>query len=148
MKTVKVGLLAKILLAIVCGILLGNFMPYSIVRFFVTFNALFSELLSFSIPLIIVGLVVVAIADIGRNAGKMLLVTVLLAYVMTLFSGFLAFGTGSLLFPQLIDTDMPIQAAACIGSFHTSFFCIENSAYDGCNDSFGYCISVWVGIGL
>lgn len=112
MKTVKVGLLAKILLAIVCGILLGNFMPYSIVRFFVTFNALFSELLSFSIPLIIVGLVVVAIADIGRNAGKMLLVTVLLAYVMTLFSGFLAFGTGSLLFPQLIDTDMPIQAAA------------------------------------
>lgn len=112
MKTVKVGLLAKILLAIVCGILLGNFMPYSIVRFFVTFNALFSELLSFSIPLIIVGLVVVAIADIGRNAGKMLLVTVLLAYVMTLFSGFLAFGTGAFLFPQLIDTDMPIQAAA------------------------------------
>lgn len=112
MKTVKVGLLAKILLAIVCGILLGNFMPYSIVRFFVTFNALFSELLSFSIPLIIVGLVVVAIADIGRNAGKMLLVTVLLAYVMTLFSGFLAFGTGAFLFPQLIDTEMPMQAAA------------------------------------
>lgn len=111
MKMVKVGLLAKILLAIVCGILLGNFMPYSIVRFFVTFNALFSELLSFSIPLIIVGLVVVAIADIGRNAGKMLLVTVLMAYVMTLFSGFLAFGTGSLLFPQLIDTEMPMHAA-------------------------------------
>lgn len=37
--------------------------------------AIFSEFLNFSIPLIIVGLVTVAIADIGKTAGKMLLVT-------------------------------------------------------------------------
>lgn len=94
MKKIKLGLLARIILAIALGIGAGIVSPALPVRIFVTFNALFSQFLNFIIPLIIVGLVTPAIADIGKGAGKMLVATVLLAYGATLFSGFLSFGVG------------------------------------------------------
>lgn len=101
----KIGLLPRILIAIVLGVLLGNVLPEAWVRIFVTFNGLFSQFLSFLIPLIIIGLVAPAIADIGRAAGRMLLLTVVLAYADTIVAGLLAFATGTMLFPMLIDSD-------------------------------------------
>ena len=80
MKTPKTGLLGKILIAIALGVGLGMIVPEWTVRLFLTFNGIFSQFLGFAIPLIIVGLVAPAISDIGRGAGKMLLVTVLIAY--------------------------------------------------------------------
>ncbi len=85
MKKIKIGLLARIVIAIILGIAIGTVFPAPLVRIFVTFNGIFSEFLNFSIPLIIVGLVTVAIADIGKGAGKMLLVTALIAYFATPF---------------------------------------------------------------
>ena len=101
----KIGLLPRILIAIVLGVLLGNVLPEAWVRIFVTFNGLFSQFLGFLIPLIIIGLVAPAIADIGRAAGRMLLLTVVLAYADTIVAGLLAFATGTMLFPMLIDSD-------------------------------------------
>ena len=101
----KIGLLPRILIAIVLGVLLGNVLPEAWVRIFVTFNGLFSQFLSFLIPLIIIGLVAPAIADIGRAAGRLLLLTVVLAYADTIVAGLLAFTTGTMLFPMLIDSD-------------------------------------------
>ena len=101
----KFGLLPRIIIAIAMGLLIGNVLPESGVRVFVTFNALFSQFLDFLIPLIIVGLVVPAIADIGRSAGKLLLLTVGLAYADTILSGLLGYTTGSMIFPQLIDAN-------------------------------------------
>ncbi|WP_291529896.1 dicarboxylate/amino acid:cation symporter [Bacteroides sp. UBA939] len=109
MKKIHIGLLPRIIIAIALGILLGNFLPDSPVRLFVTFNGIFSEFLSFSIPLIIVGLVTVAIADIGKGAGKLLLITTLIAYGATLFSGFLSYFTGATLFPSLIEPGVPLE---------------------------------------
>ena len=60
MKKIKIGLLARIIIAIILGIAIGTFFPAPLVRIFVTFNGIFSEFLNFSIPLIIVGLVTVA----------------------------------------------------------------------------------------
>lgn len=101
----KIGLLPRILIAIVLGVLLGNVLPEAWVRIFVTLNGLFSQFLSFLIPLIIIGLVAPAIADIGRAAGRLLLLTVVLAYADTIVAGLLAFATGTMLFPVLIDSD-------------------------------------------
>lgn len=101
----KFGLLPRIIIAIAMGLLIGNVLPESGVRVFVTFNALFSQFLDFLIPLIIVGLVVPAIADIGQSAGKLLLLTVGLAYADTILSGLLGYTTGSMIFPQLIDAN-------------------------------------------
>ena len=102
----KIGLLPRIVIAIVMGVLIGNVLPEAWVRIFVTFNDLFSQFLGFLIPLIIIGLVVPAIADIGRSAGRLLLLTVGLAYADTIVAGLLAFATGTTLFPMLIDTEV------------------------------------------
>ncbi len=102
----KLGLLPRIVIAIVMGVLIGNVLPEAWVRIFVTFNNMFSQFLGFLIPLIIIGLVVPAIADIGRSAGRLLLLTVGLAYADTIIAGLLAFTTGTMLFPMLIDTEV------------------------------------------
>ena len=106
----KLGLLPRIIIAIVMGILIGNVLPETWVRVFVTFNDLFSQFLGFLIPLIIVGLIVPAIADIGCSAGRLLLLTVGLAYADTIIAGLLAFATGTMLFPMLIDTEASTAA--------------------------------------
>ena len=109
MKKIKIGLLPRIIIAIILGIAIGTIFPAPLVRIFVTFNGIFSEFLNFSIPLIIVGLVTVAIANIGKGAGKMLLATVLIAYGATLFAGFLSYFTGTTFFPSLIQQDVPLE---------------------------------------
>ena len=103
MKKVKIGLLGKILIAIALGIGLGLIVPGWVVRLFLTFNGIFSQFLGFAIPLIIVGLVTPAISDIGKTAGKMLLVTVAIAYGSTIFAGLVSYLTGATLFPGMID---------------------------------------------
>ena len=102
MKRLKIGLLGKIIIAIAAGIGAGAICPEWIVRIFVTFNSIFGQFLSFAIPLIIVGLVTPAIADIGNKAGKMLLVTVAIAYVSTIAAGLISYLTGNAFFPSMI----------------------------------------------
>lgn len=103
------GLLPRIVLAIALGIAVGQFAPLWFARIAATFNAVFSQFLNFCIPLIILGFVAPAIADIGVKAGKMLVVTVVLAYGFTLIAGFTSYFTGVWLFPDMID---PIEYVA------------------------------------
>ena len=104
----KIGLLPRIIFAILMGLLMGNVLPEGWIRIFVTFNNVFSQFLGFLIPLIIIGLVTPAIADIGRSAGKLLLLTIGLAYADTILAGLLAFFTGTAIFPALIDAQPSI----------------------------------------
>lgn len=101
-KKRRIGLLPRVIIAILLGIALGYFLPAPAVRVFLTFNSIFSQFLGFMIPLIIIGLVTPAIAGIGKGAGKMLLATVVIAYVDTIVAGSLSYGTGSWLFPSMI----------------------------------------------
>ncbi len=109
MKKLHIGLLPRIIIAIVLGIAAGIVSPSMPVRVFVTFNALFSEFLGFLIPLIIVGLVAPAIADIGKGAGRMLLATALMAYGATIFSGFMSYGVAQTVFPSLIQSSVDVS---------------------------------------
>lgn len=99
----KPNLLVLIVLAIALGIGAGFVMPLWGARIFLTFNAIFAQFLGFMIPLIIVGFVAPAIAQIGRNAGLMLVVTVAIAYLFTSMSGFFALGVGEWIFPSLVE---------------------------------------------
>jgi len=121
MKKIKIGLLPRIVIAIVLGVLCGQFFPLWAVRCFVTFNSIFSHFLSFLIPLIIVGLVTPAIADIGKGAGKLLLITALIAYGDTVFSGYLSYFTSTAIFPSLITKGSAqlVEAAEEIKPFFT-----------------------------
>lgn len=103
MKSIRIGLLPRIFIAILLGIVLGQILPEELSRVFFTFNSLFSEFLDFVIPLIILALVAEAITSIGKGAGIILMLTVALAYGSTVFSGYLAYFTGSTFFPSLID---------------------------------------------
>lgn len=103
MKEFKVPLLLKVVIAITLGIFLGTVLNENIVRIFITFNGIFSQFLGFMIPLIIMGLVVPSIADIGNRAGKLLLFTVSIAFADTILTGLIAYGTGSALFPSMVS---------------------------------------------
>ena len=102
MKLPKFKLLPCVFGAIVLGILCGLFFPLPLVRVFATFNALFTELLGFVVPLIIVGLVVPSIADLGKDAGKLLILTAIIAYASTLFSGFFTYLSCDLSFSAIL----------------------------------------------
>ena len=101
-KIGKLPLVVKVLIAIVLGVLLGQFVPGWGVRVGNTFTGIFDQLLRFFIPLIIVGLVTPAIAEVGQKAGRMLLVTVALAYGFTVCSGLFAYLFSVGIFPSLV----------------------------------------------
>lgn len=123
MRLQKISLLTRILIAIVLGVGAGLVFPDVLARVFVTFNAIFSEMLGFCIPLIIVGFVAPAIADIGSRAGKMLLVTTLIAYGMTLIAGFSSYFVSDTFFPLLVSTRGEVTAVARDASL-TPFFTV------------------------
>lgn len=101
----KIGLVPRILLAIILGIIVGQlaFVPEWFFRLCVTFTGIFSSFLSFVIPFMIIGFVVQGIADLGQGAGKLLGITVLTSYVSTIVGGFLAYLMASQLFPFFIS---------------------------------------------
>ncbi|NIZ18771.1 cation:dicarboxylate symporter family transporter [Entomospira culicis] len=101
----KIPLLLKLVLGIVLGLmvgsLLGRFQVVWPVRVFATFNGLFSTFLSFVVPLLILSFVTMGIADLGKGAGRMLGLSVGLAYVSTAFFVGLAIFSFRLLLPYM-----------------------------------------------
>ena len=110
-RLLKMPLLARIIVAIVLGVAIGQVAGDTFVRVFLTFNAVFAQFLNFLVPLIIVGLVTSAIADIGRGAGRLLAITVAIAYADTVLAGLLAYGTGEALFPAMVAGTQNVAVA-------------------------------------
>ena len=111
-RLLQLPLIWRVLIAIVLGISLGFITPAWIVRIFVTFNDIFGQLISFCVPLIILALVSAAIAETEGNAGRMLLLTLGLAYLSTVVAGLVSYGTGAWLFPKWITpTDLAPSSA-------------------------------------
>ncbi len=125
MKKVNLGLLPQILIAIVLGIVCDFWMPLSLIRVFATFNSIFGEFLGFIIPLIIVGLVTPAIANIGREAGRMLLITVGLAYAATLLAGLLSYEVSANTFPAFVSDNSAVLYEQAQASEPSSYFSIS-----------------------
>lgn len=120
----RVPLLARVIIAIIIGILFGMFVPDVVVRVFNTFNGIFDQLLRFLIPLIIVGLVTSAIADIGKGAGRMLVVTAAVAYCATVLSGLFSYGCSMSMFPGMLE-DVGASTLNSEGKEFPVFFTIE-----------------------
>lgn len=121
---IHLGLLPRIIIAIAMGIAIGWIAPDWFARLCATFNDIFSQFLGFLIPLIIVGFVTPAIGDIGIRAGKMLVVTLLLAYGATLFAGYTSYFTGIWLFPSLISQDTAMIAVEQSGPAIEPYFTV------------------------
>lgn len=125
MQKVKIGLLGKVLLAILLGIGAGFVFPDGVSRIFITFNGLFGNFLNFIVPLIILGLIAPGIAELGKNAGKLLLLTSLLAYGFSVFTGFFTFVSGSVIFPKIISASDKIPDVSEVGKTLTPYLTLE-----------------------
>lgn len=102
-KKFKMGLIPKLIIAIIVGILFGSFMPEWFNRTVVTLSSIFSTFLSFIIPLMIVAYVTMGIANLRSGAGKLLLITVALSYLSTLIAGSASYFVSSSLFPSFMS---------------------------------------------
>ena len=108
----RLGLLPKLFIAIAVGVAVGSVSPDWVIRSTNCFRDLFGQFIRFFVPFIIVGLVTPAIADTGRSAGRMLLLTMGLAYASTLFAGYFAYGVSCAVFPSVMTTGSLSDAAA------------------------------------
>ncbi len=106
MKKKKIGLLPKLIIAIILGLVVGTlarkFDFPIIIRIGATFNSIFGNFLGFCIPLIIIGFVAPGIADLGSGAGKTLALTAGVAYISTVVAGTFAYTVDSVLFPTFL----------------------------------------------
>lgn len=102
----NLSLIKRIILSIILGIIIGTTCSYinldTPVRILMTFNSIFGNLLSFLIPLIIVGFIVPGIASLGNKSGRGLFITTLISYLSNFLVGFIAFLIGSLVLPMFI----------------------------------------------
>ena len=124
-KAFKLGLLPKLIIAIIIGILIGQFLPVWLCRIVVTASSIFSTFLSFIIPLMILAYVTMGIANLKSGAGRLLLVTVCLAYCSTLIAGSGSYFVASTLFPSFMSADALEQIAATAGNSLETYFSLD-----------------------
>ena len=125
----KLGILPKILIAIALGIGCSFFFPGWAVRVFLTFNSIFSNFLGMFIPLLIIGLVAPGIADLGKGAGKLLLITVLLAYGSTVLSGVFTYFSCYFACPHILGDGRSSLGEMDMSNALTPYFTIEMPAF-------------------
>lgn len=124
-KKFKLGLLPKLVIAIIVGILFGQFLPEWFCRVVVTASTLFSTFLSFVIPLMILAYVTMGIANLKNGAGKLLLITVILAYGSTLIAGSASYLVAHNLFPSFMSADALEQISATAENSLETYFSLN-----------------------
>ena len=119
----KPGLLLQLFIAIALGVVVGLFSPAWGIRSLNCFRDLFGQFIKFFVPFIIVGLVTPAIADTGRSAGRLLLLTIGLAYASTLLAGYFAYGVSLTVYPAIMQSGTLGDAVA--GRTFPAYFSIK-----------------------
>lgn len=99
----NVALLFRLVAGIVAGIVIGYIHNEVLVRSFLTFNAIFGQFLSFVVPILVLAFVTSGIAELGKNAGKLLVYTVLLAFASTIVVGITVFFAGEAFLGSIIS---------------------------------------------
>ena len=125
MKKVKIGLVPKLIIAIILGILIGRYAPLWLCRTVVTASGLFGTFLKFVIPLLILAFVTMGIADLSQGAGKLLLITVAISYASTLLGGSVSFLVSRNLFPSFMNAEALEKIAATAENSVPGFFSID-----------------------
>ena len=124
-KKFKMGLIPKLIIAIIVGILIGLYMPEFVARAVVTLSGFFSTFLKFVVPLMILAYVTMGIADLSQGAGKLLIITVALSYASTLIAGSSSYLVASTLFPSFMSPQALDQIAATSGVSVLPYFSIS-----------------------
>lgn len=94
-------LVLKLVAGILAGLLLGLYAPEWVARVLFTAKTVIGQLITFTIPLIILFFIMSGIASLPKNSGKLLGKTVALSYCSTILAGLFAFTVASNLIPRL-----------------------------------------------
>ena len=107
MKKLFGSLPFRLLLGIFVGILCGLVFPERVMKVIVTLQYIMGQLITFCVPLIIIGFIAPSITKLGANASRLLGVAVIIAYVSSICAAFMSMGAGYALIPHLsIDTSV------------------------------------------
>lgn len=110
LKSLPFRLLVGVVLGIVVGLLIPDVskmtpeqaaLPSAILQIIVTVKYILNQLISFCVPLIIIGFIAPSIVKLGSNASRMLGVALLLAYVSSLGAALFSMGAGFAIIPGL-----------------------------------------------
>ena len=107
MKKLFESLPFRLILGIFAGILCGLVFPESVMKVVVTLQYIMGQLITFCVPLIIIGFIAPSITKLGTNASRLLGVAVVIAYVSSICAAFMSMLAGYALIPHLsIDTSV------------------------------------------
>lgn len=120
----KLGLVPKLLIGILSGIIIGSFASEGVVRTLLTFSSFISAYISFIIPLMIIAFVTAGISELKSGAGKLLVLTLAIAYGFTLISGTFSYTVSRLLFPFFIQSDAGVLLNDAGANALTPYFTI------------------------
>ena len=101
MKKLTGSLPFRLLLGVVIGILVGQFAGEGLMNMVVTLKYIMNQIISFCVPLIVIGFIAPSITKLGNNASKMLGVAVVIAYVSSVGAALFSMAAGYLLIPHL-----------------------------------------------
>ena len=101
MKKVFGSLPFRLLLGIAAGIVCGLILGEGAMKVIVTLKYIMGQLITFCVPLIIIGFIAPSITKLGSNASRLLGVAVVLAYVSSIGAAFMSMGAGYAIIPHL-----------------------------------------------
>ena len=101
MKKLFSSLPAKLLIGIVVGIILGLIVPESVMVVLVPIKNIMGQVISFIVPLIVIGFIAPSITKLGNNASKLLGVALIIAYASSVLAALLSTVAGYVLIPMM-----------------------------------------------
>ena len=101
MKKLFNNLPFRLLLGIIIGVILGQVFPESVMKVVVTLQYIMGQLITFCVPLIIIGFIAPSITKLGKNASRLLGVAIVIAYVAPVGAALMSSGVGYALIPHL-----------------------------------------------
>lgn len=101
MKKFLKSLPFRLLVGVVAGILVGLVANEAVMNVVVTIKQVLGQIITFCVPLIVIGFIAPSITKLGKNASRMLGVALVLAYVSSIGAAFFSMGAGYALIPHL-----------------------------------------------
>ena len=101
MKKLLNSLPFRLLAGVIIGILVGLVANETFMNIVVTAKQLLGELITFCVPLIVIGFIAPSITRLGKNASRMLMVALILAYVSSVGAAFVSMVAGFNIIPHL-----------------------------------------------
>ncbi len=100
----------RLLLGIVVGIVLGRLFTEQVMAVVVPIRNILSQVIMFTVPLIVIGFIAPSITSLGANASKLLGLAVVLAYASSVLAAFMSTACGYALIPYLsIASDASVK---------------------------------------